>query len=317
MKKNSCLILSFVYITAMYLPLQAFSLESVIKQTKDKIMGIFEPPSKIEVFQKDIQRTTQKTLIIDNKTGSIKLKTDWNQNTVSVKAIKKASEENLSKISINIDSQSTERITIKTAYADGTIKGSVDYILIVPRHMTVRLKTSKGSIKVKRFDGQVWANTDNGAIQIANVSDKINAAVSESGAIIIEQAQGAIQAMTASGDITINNAKQSVVATTEYGNINLHASQVPSTSSLHLNASGSVNVYLPQDTNAHVRAEAKYGKITSDHYITLSCPTTKLNNQAWTQLQKSIEGTIGTGEAEIQLKTSGGTIKIFNGTEVA
>lgn len=317
MKKILYVILSCLCFTATYLPIKAFSLESVVKQTKEKIMEIFEPASSTEIFQKDIPRTTQKTLVVDNKTGQIKLKTDWNQNTISVKAIKKATADNLAKIAINIDTTSTERIIIKTAFSDENIKGSVDYTLIVPRHMTVRLKTSKGSIKVKRFDGQVWANTDNGTISIANVSDKINASVTESGSIEIEQAQGPIQATTAYGDIDIHNAKQSVLATTEHGNINLHAACVPSTSSLNLNASGSVNIYLPEDTNAHVRAEARHGKIISDHYITLSCPSTKLNNQAWVQLQKNIEGTIGSGEAEILLKTSGGPIKIFNDTATA
>ena len=182
---------------------------------------------------------------------------------------------------------------------------------MVPKQMAIRLKTNKGTIKVKRFDGQVWANTDNGTIEIAHVTNKVVATVTDSGSISIEQSNGAIQAATNNGNIVINNAKQSVVATTADGNITLQSTVVPSTSSIQLNAGGTVQVYLPQETNAHLKAHTQKGKVFSDHYVTLASQTTKINSQTWAQLQKSIEGTIGTGEADISLSSANGSIKIM------
>lgn len=311
MKTLSFIILTFLSITAIYSCSSCYSLNNMLKQTKEKLINLFGSNIKNEVFQQDIPRTTQKTLVIENNLGAIKIKTDWNQNIISLKALKKATTENLSKISIKIDTDNKETIRLKTVFQDDTVKGSVDYSLMVPKQMTVQLKTGKGTIKVKRFDGQVWATTENGTIEIANVTNKVVATVAQNGSISIEQSNGNIQATTNSGNIVINNAKQSVIATTADGNITLQATQVPSTSSIQLDAAGTLQVYLPKETNAHVRACTEKGKVFSDHYITLASQTTKLNSETWTQLQKSIEGTLGTGEAEISLASSGGSIKIM------
>lgn len=283
----------------------------MLKDTRERIVSLFGSNIKAEIFQKDIPRTTQKTLVIENNIGSIKIKTDWTQNSISLKALKKASTENLPKITIDIDNKNADTIRLKTVFKDNSVKGSVDYTLMVPKQMTVRLKTNKGTIKVKRFDGQIWANTENGPIEIAHVTDKVVATVAQNGSINIEQSSGTIQASTVSGDIMINNAKQSVTATTADGSITLQAAHIPTTSSIKLNAAGTLHVYLPHETNAHLQADAQHGKIISDHYITLASQTTKLNSQTWTNWQKNINGIIGTGEAHISLSSSNGSIKIM------
>jgi hypothetical protein len=316
MKILSPISLALLSITAINSPLHCFSLNTMLKQTKSKLVSLLGSNSKTEIFQKDIPRTTQKTLVIENNLGTIKIKTDWTQNTISLKAVKKASAENLAKIKIDIDDQKRDTIHVRTVYLDDTAQGAVDYTLMVPKQMAIRLKTNKGTIKVKRFDGQVWANTDNGTIEIANVTNKVYATITEKGSISIDQSCGTIEAATNNGNITINNAKQSVVATTAKGDIIMQANEVPSTSSIRLDAAGTIQVSLPQETNAHLKASAQNGKVISDHYVTLASRTTKINTQAWSQLQKNVEGTLGTGEAEISLSSAHGSVKIL-ATEVA
>jgi hypothetical protein len=316
MKKHSLFILAFLGITAISSYTDCFSLNDMLIETKEKLGSLFGSNTKMEVIQNDITRSTQKNLVIENNMGTIKIKTDWIQNSISLKAVKKATAEHLSKINIDIDDRNKDTIRIKTVFQDDTVKGAVDYTLMVPKQMAVRLKTDKGSIKVKRYDGQVWAHTENGAIEIANVTHKVIATVSENGAISIDQSNGPIQASTNNGNITINNTKESVVASAANGTITLQAVAVPSTSSIRLDAAGSIQVYLPQETNAHLKAHTQKGKVISEHYVTLASKTTKINNQAWAQLQKSIEGTLGSGEAEISLSSANGSVKIL-ATEVA
>ena len=308
--------LALLSITAICSYAHGFSLNTMLKQTKDKLVTLVGSNTKMETFQKDINRTTQTKLVIENSLGSIKIKTDWNQNCISLQATKKASADNLAKIKIDIDDQKRDTIYVKTVFLDESTQGAVDYTLMVPKQMAVRLKTNRGTIKVKRFDGQVSATTDNGTIEIANVTSNVYAKITEKGSILIDQSSGIIQAATNNGKITINNAKQSVVATTAKGDITVQASEVPSKSSMRLDAAGTVLVYLPEETNAHLKASAQNGKVFSDHPVTLASRTTKINNQAWSQLQKSVEGTIGTGEAEISLSSSNGSVKIL-ATEVA
>lgn len=316
MKTYSLISLAFLSITAISSRTTCFSLNTMLKQTKEKLVTLFGTNTKIEIFQKDIARTTQKTLIIENNLGTIKIKTDWTQNIISLKAVKKASAENLAQIKIDIDDQKRDTINVRTVFLNDTAQGSVDYSLMVPKQMAIRLKTNKGTIKVKRFDGQVWANTENGAIEIAQVSNKVHATITEKGSISIDQSTGIIEAATANGNIVLNNTEQSVVATTAKGDIKLQASRLPATSSIRLDAAGTVQLYLPQETNAHLKACTQKGKVYSDHYVTLASKTTKINNQTWPELQKSIEGTLGTGEAEISLSSACGSIKIL-ATDVA
>lgn len=312
MKNLSSHILTFLTVSSIYSSVDAFSFNDLFKQTKEKMASLFGSNTKKQIIQKDITRTTQKILIVENLQGTIKIKTDWNQNIISMTAIKKATEENLAKITIDIDTSKTDSIRMKTIFHDESVKGSVDYTLIIPKQMTVNLKTPKGNIRVKRFDGEVRAHTGDGNIEIANVSKKVVAEVDDTGNIIIDQSQGTIEATTAAGNIQINNAKNSIAATTNYGDIVVQANSLPPTGSLQLNATGALYVYLPENINAHVRAQASRGKVFSEHYITLASQTTKLNTQAWAQLQRCVEGSIGTGEADISLQSSSGSIRILN-----
>jgi hypothetical protein len=67
---------------------------------------------------------------------------------------------------------------------------------------------------------------------------------------------------------------------------------------------------LPDATNATVMGRASRGTIKSDHYITLRPIETKLNNFAWKRFKQEVYGTLGTGEAEIQVTTQRGNIVI-------
>lgn len=316
MTKQSLVSIPLIIILALPLTSHCFSFNSWIEQTKTKLRSVFAPSNHTQVVQKDIKKTTQKTLVVENMHGSVKIKTDWNQDTISVKAVKTASEENLQKISIIMDAKNPDTITLKTVYSQPDVAGTVDYTLMVPKNMTVRLKTAHGNIRVKRFDGHIWATTDSGTIEIAHVSQTITAMINEWGSISIDQCKGSINAFTHNGTIEINKALGSVVASTDKGNILFDAQEIPSTSSIELDAAGTLVVYLPEETNAHVRAQTLSGKITSEHTITLASQTTKLNDQTWAQLRRNIEGTIGTGEAEISLASQNGSIKIL-ATEVA
>lgn len=311
MTKKSLISISLIIAIALPSNSRAFSFNSWVEQTKTKLRSIFAPSKRTQVIQKDIKKTTQKTLVVENTHGSVKIKTDWNQDVISVKAIKTAQEDDLQKISIIIDTKNPDTVILKTVYSQPDIAGKVDYTLMVPKSMTVRLKTAHGNIRVKRFDGHIWATTDSGNIEIAQVTNTVTATINDWGSISLDQCKGTINAFTHDGTIEIKKALGSVVASTDKGNISFDAQEVPATSSIKLDAAGMLVVSLPDETNAHVRAQTLSGKISSEHDITLASHTIKLNDQTWAQLRRNIEGTIGTGEAEISLASHYGSIKIL------
>ncbi len=254
-------------------------------------------------------------LTINNKEGSIKIKTAWKQNKIYLTAVKRSNNELfLPEISVDeqiITKDNQTTITLKTKYQSAATKGCIDYILIVPETLTATLVNDTGDIIVNELAAPVTATTINGNISIANTKHTITAQVQEKGGILIDRAKGNIRATCANGDITIEDAANSIIATCQKGSIFTTLTNIPPTSRIILTAhSGNVELGMPTMVNASVSGKTERGSIKSDHYITLKPRITKLNNEIWAQFKREIDGTIGTGEAEIKLCTNSGNIKI-------
>lgn len=151
-----------------------------------------------------------------------------------------------------------------------------------------------------------------GNIEVCNARNSIDACTQEKGAILFNNPHARIKAQTHNGNITILDSYHSVVASTENGNIKWHAKEVPSTSIINLaSISGTISAHVPTEVNAELQAYTERGTITSDHLITLKPFTTQLNRQAWRRLQKEVEGTLGSGEAQIKLSSVKSDIKLL------
>ena len=249
---------------------------------------------------------------VKNKTGNVTIKTDSLHDVIFLKVVKKAYEkEDLPKVTFNYALHGQE-IIIEANYDDQLINGALDFELIVPQKLAVNAHTQDGSIKICQSHSAVRASTEKGPIEIVNAHNTVDASTQQKGAITFYRPEGRIKAQTNNGNIFIHDAQSSVVANTHYGSIELFAKEVPSTSSIKLAShSGSIVLHLPPDVNADLQASTKYGMITSDHYITLKPHTTQLNRTAWKRLQREVEGTIGSGEAQIVLSSVRSDIKLL------
>ncbi len=291
--------------------LHGFSLRSIVQQTKETCSKIFGPKIATDIWQQEIARTTQKKLIVNNPYGSIKIKTDWAQDTISIKAEKKAPEEKLKALEVQTES-TPDTITIKAVCAqEDTSHSTVKYTLMVPKQMIVQLHTTGGAIKVNQFDGPLSATSETGSIKICHVNNRVQATVHEHGSITLDHINGPIHAKTACGTITINHAKDSINALAPSGAIDVSAACIPTTGSLCLTCSDDITLRMPESINAHLRAQADHGTVISDHAVTLTTKTTKLNSKAWDCWRKNIEGTIGSGEATIALQSDQGSINVL------
>ncbi len=310
MKYPVVAILPWVFGMMLTSRIMAFSVDSIFRQTREKLTSLFAPAVHTEIIERNIACSTHKKLVIDNPHGSIKIKADWEQAAISLRAVKKATAANLAKIHVDVDATDPDVVRMKTVFRDTAVKGSVDYALIVPKRMAVRLKNGNGAVKVKRFDGQVWAHTERGSIEISCVTDAIEASIGESGSITIADSSGSIMASTNRGDVHIGGARNSVVAHAPRGSVIVEALNVPPTSSLCLSAAGSLELILPTTTDAYVKAKTDHGRIISERPITLASKTITLDGESWQRFERNIEGTIGKGLAEISLASTHGTVKI-------
>lgn len=262
-KKNFVLFTYLIFILASQKCLAIFS----FKDVSSWVLGY-----KQETLHKEIPCDHECTLCIENNSGSIYIKT-WPLPKIAIQGIKSAREKDLDNILINTLIEDST-IIIKTNYDDKKVKGDVDYYIIVPAHLNLKLATQSGSIKIKNIKGIIEA--------------KVNA-----------------------GSIEVNQAENSLFLKNLYGSIIINMKELSPTTHLVAEASNQLNLYLPTITNADIYAKAPFGTITSEHYLTLKPVTTKLNPHAWSSFKKEIQATLGQGGSQINLISTHGNIKIL------
>ncbi len=278
----------------------------------DSLPSFLSPETHKDIIHKEYDLNEQGSLIIDNIHGNIYVKTEWKRKTIFLKVVKQTKKkEQLTNIQI-LDNESTNNaIKIKTVYTDESIKGFVDYFLIIPANMALQLTTGgKGNIKVKRVNGSVSATTDHGDIETYYTNNTV-IAQSNTGSINIYQANGPVKAVSTKGPITIHDAKDSIIATTKNNRITAQCKELPATSKISLETTKDIMLSLPRDINADLQAQTTHGTLICDHYVTLKPQTTKLNSQTWTRFKREVDGLLGSGEARITLNSTNGNIKIL------
>ncbi len=311
MKKTieTCLIISIICSSSFATAWPKFSMQ--------RVYAFFGKYTNEAVIEKEYKLEKPGTLSINNIDGDINITTEWKRDTVALKAIKKASKEaDLEVFSVKTNRENQfdgHHLTLTTACSNKTAKGSINYSLVVPAHVTLNLHTERGNIHVQDVNGAVTVSTINGNIDLKNVTNTIIAQSDEVGSILIDTAKGNVKATTNKGDIKIVDAAKSVLATAKKGNIITACNEVPSTSKIVLNSEfqGGITLALPTSVNATLQGKTMKGRLTSDHYVTIKPFTTKLNRQTRRDFERQVDGVIGTGEADIRLTSNSGNIKIL------
>ena len=215
--------------------------------------------------------------------GQIEIYT-WDNDTVSLNAIKKSaiSKEELDNININVD-ESGNIIKIETLYVGQRItQPSVDMNIKVPNYITVdTVKTSNGAIIIEDVKGNITADSSNGAITIKNVD-------------------GYVTATTSNGQIEVTDTTGIKNLHSSNGIINTEIFDFQQNISIST-SNGRITVYINPLLNADIEMETSNGQITING-ITLNLTTNE---------EKHKMGTLGSGGNKISIKTSNGDIKLY------
>lgn len=307
---------SFGYLALLFMitPQMAYT-KSNMKQSVNKLL---KRTVHEEIVQKEYPLKGRKAISIKNLRGNITVKSEWDNQTVLVTAIKKAPKAEYFDLA-TIDDSRSDRVELKieTAYSSTNKKSSkvsVDYELVVPHNVRLELIADHGTIKIHEVNGQIIAKTcQEGNIEIDNAQNSVYALIEKKGSILIHQAQNNVKAFAHHGNITIHNAKKGIIAQADRGKLDIACLQIPSTSKVTLNTrSGHITLRIPEATNAELQAHTENGTVTCAHYVTVKPLTTQLDSQAWTRFRKEVEGTLGSGEANITAHTDKGNIKILD-----
>lgn len=195
--------------------------------------------------------------------------------------------------------------------------GSTDvhFTVEVPRDYPVHLQTAGGDIHVRDSSAPVQGATSGGSVRVQNVTGSIDLH-SSGGSIDGERLNGPTKLNTSGGNIDVADSTGDLDLRTSGGSIHLRdddgkvdahtsggsvSAQLRANRGISLSTSGgSITVRLPQGIRATIDAETSGGRVSSDFPLS----STQLTDSA------HLQGTIGGGGPPIDLRTSGGDIRL-------
>ena len=205
---------------------------------------------------------------------------------VATKKVKAKSEEEgqkrLNQIQIVL-SEEKPNLRIVTDVSELPSKGnwSVNYEVQLPMHMSLFARTSNGNIDVADLQEQAQVETSNGNVAAHRIG-------------------GAITARTTNGNVKLHDVEGAIEAKTTNGNVygELCTFDTGKRTTLH-SSNGNVQLDVPNDVSAKVVAATRNGNVHCDLPISVSL-----------QRRNLMEGIVGSGEGEIELRTTNGNVKI-------
>lgn len=152
--------------------------------------------------------------------------------------------------------------------------------VIVPKHSTIKARTSNGAIKVTGVAGSGDLDTSNGGITVSAV-------------------EGRFEAETSNGRITMSDVDGQFKAHTSNGKIDFSGSLTAGSDNSFTTSNGPIEVTFKSDPDVEIDARTSNGSAVSDRPI-LATTTEKTR----------LVGKYGAGSATLELRTSNGSIKI-------
>lgn len=220
-------------------------------------------------FHKTYPLSADGRVSLQNINGSIKI-VGWDKNEIQIDAVKTAeTKEKLDEAKITIDATAS-LIKIKTEYPHDRENynnpASVEYTLRVPRHV--------------RLD----------AIRAVN------------GAVAVEGVQGLINVSSVNGAVTGNALTGEVKLSSVNGRVLANVAQLGGSSPIELDAvNGAVELTLPSDASAELRASTVHGGITASGF------DIPVQRQRWTG-GSTLQAKLGTGLTRVKMSTVNGSI---------
>ena len=230
-------------------------------------------PDETERFEQTYPLSATGRISVSNVNGSITIDT-WERSEVKLEAVKNATDkEDLNEVEIKINAQK-DSLTIETNYEKQQNTWSrknykylsVEYRLTVPKNAVLdEIETVNGSV---------------------NIADSNNLT----------------KASTVNGNVTANNLRGTANLSTVNGTVEANFEQLQSTSRITLDTvNGTVNLTIPSDANATVKADTVNGKIVNDFGLPI---------RKGQYVGKDLYGKIGSGEVQIRLNSVNGGLNI-------
>ena len=248
-------------------------------------------------------------LVINHDAGEVVVRT-WNNDSLRVRASHSDR--------VSIDVQTNANIVTIRSKSTGP-RGSVDFDITAPTWMPVKVSGQFIYIGIEGGQNQVSADTVRGDIVIKGGAGIVTAK-SIHGEIIVEDAKGRINLSSVNEAIRVTGATGEIVAETTNGDISLSKVQAKLVDVATVNGdvlfdggfstggqyrfvthNGDITLVVPENTGATFGVRTYNGDFQSN------LPTKPVGE---IRRGRRVSYTLGNGEAEVELESFGGTIRL-------
>lgn len=177
------------------------------------------------------------------------------------------------------------------------VKTSGGRIDVQDVHGDVVAETSGGPIELEEIEGTVDVTTSGGRIQAQEIRGDLSARTS-GGTIHVSEVTGRVDVRTSGGGIRVRDAGGEVRANTSGGPIEVRFEGVPE-GDLRTSG-GSIEVEVEEDASFDLHAETSGGRVAVDDDLRFSGESER----------SKLTGRIGGGGPRLDIRTSGGNIRI-------
>lgn len=205
--------------------------------------------------------------------------------------------------------------------------GSVDFELTLPPTMDISIEGMAVEVDIAGAGGEVDVNTIHGSITLQGGRGNINLE-SINGAVTVEGAEGDIEITGVNGGVTVRNSSGDIYVEAMGGSVTLEDVDSEDIEAGTVGGSlrfsgairdggvynfgshgGQIWLYLPENMNAHLEAVSLAGKIEVDYPGAPSEPSRGHGIPGLREMELVFE--TGTGSAQIEVETFGGTLHIL------
>jgi DUF4097 and DUF4098 domain-containing protein YvlB len=281
-------------------------------------------PAAIELTAQDRTRSSARTeqtvsvsrgtrLRLDNQAGSVTVRA-WDKDAVRVQA------EHGSNVQVSIRNARSV-LRIDSDATSGKL-GRVVYEIAVPKWMPVSVETTFDDITVEGTESDVSVETVRGHVMIKGGSGSVKAE-SVQGRVVVEGARGRIEASSVSDLIKLDTVTGEISADATNGAISLVRIQSSMVDANTVNGSitfdgkiaddghygfsthnGDIVVAIPPSANVTFDVITYHGRFAPDLPLKGSAPRRRGDHAVYT---------LGTGAAQMELESFGGSIKVIEG----
>ncbi len=280
-----------------------------------------------EKFEQTVSLARDGKVSLKNISGDIEVES-WDKAEVKIEAkkISRAStlekaKENAARVKIEVMEEGNT-LRIETKYPEPSIKSlnvSIDYHLLVPDKVAVKIKSVSGDVTLQQIGGAIEVDVVSGDIEVMK-ADKGVDCKAVSGDLELRSINGDAFLKTVSGDITLGKMNGSIEAESVSGDIELidvsgarvvkgnalsgsitYQGDINPEGRYELKShSGEIEMVLPSNAAFDLEASTFSGDIESDFEIMVSGKFSK----------KKIQGTVNGGGAVVILNTFSGDIDL-------